>query len=92
MLSAESVGGMSIWTFSDDFPLLSAAEAFEVYMLYIQGGQKKKDVVARTAKIKKTAAHLSSSMRIFTCVPPLLISAVEGQISIIYNSRQIFQL
>ena len=44
MLSAESVGGMSIWTFSDDFPLLSAAEAFEVY---VQGGQKKKDVVAR---------------------------------------------
>ena len=58
MLSAESVGGMSIWTFSDDFPLLSAAEAFEVYVLYVQGGQKKKDVVARgTAKIKKTAAH-----------------------------------
>ena len=44
MLSAESVGGMSIWTFSDDFPLLSAAEAFEVY---VQEGQKKKDVVAR---------------------------------------------
>ena len=42
MLSAELVGGMSIWTFSDDFPPLSASEAFEVY---VQGGQKKKDVV-----------------------------------------------
>ena len=58
MLSAESVGGMSIWTFSDDFSLLSTAEAFEVCVLYVQGGQKKKDVVARgPAKIKKTAAH-----------------------------------
>ena len=58
MLSAELVGGMSIWNFSDNFPLLSAAKAFEVYVLYVQGGQKKKDVVARgTAKIKKTAAH-----------------------------------
>ena len=57
MLSAESVGGMSILT-SDDFALLSAAEAFEVYLLYVQGGQKKKDVIARgTTKIKKTAAH-----------------------------------
>ena len=59
MLSAESVGGMSTWTFSDDFLLLSTAEAFEVYVLYVQGCQKKKDVVARaTTKIKKTAAHL----------------------------------
>ena len=58
MLSAESVGGMSIWTSSDDFPLLSAAEAFEVYVFYVQGGQKKKDVVARgRAKIKKATAH-----------------------------------
>ena len=58
MLSADSVGGMSTWTFSSDFPLLSAAEAFEVYVLCVQGGQKKKDVIARgTTKIKKTAAH-----------------------------------
>ena len=58
MLSAESVGGMSTWTFSGDIPLLSAAEVFEVYVLYVHGGQKKKDIVARgTAKIKTTAAH-----------------------------------
>ena len=58
MLSAESVGGMSIWTVSDDFPLLTAAEAFEVYILYVQGCQKKNNVLARgPAKIKKTAAH-----------------------------------
>ena len=40
MLSAESVGGMSIWTFSDNFPLLSAAEAFEVYVFYVQGDKE----------------------------------------------------
>ena len=40
MLSAESVGGMSIWTFSDNFPQLSAAEAFEVYVLYVQGDKE----------------------------------------------------
>ena len=58
MLSAESVGGMLTWTFSGDIPLLSAAEASEVYVLYVQGGQKKKDAVAwGTTKIKKTAAH-----------------------------------
>ena len=58
MLSAELIGEMSIWTFSGDIPLLSAAEVFEVYVLYVQGGQKKKDIVTRgTAKIKKTAAH-----------------------------------
>ena len=52
MLSAESVGGTSTWTFSGDIPLLSAAEVFEVYVLYVQGGQKKKDVVLRgTAKM-----------------------------------------
>ena len=49
---------MSTWTFSGDIPLLFAAEVFEVCVLYVQGGQKKKDVIARrNAKIKKTAAH-----------------------------------
>ena len=58
MLSAESVGGMSTWTFSGDIPLLSTAKVFEVYVLYIQGGQKKKDIVAwGTTKMKKTAAY-----------------------------------
>ena len=42
MLSAESVGGMSTWTFSGDIPLLSAAEVFQVYVLYFQRGQKEK--------------------------------------------------
>ena len=58
MLSAESVEGMLTWAFSDDIPLLSAAEVCELYMLCVQGGQKKQDVVARgTGKIKTTAAH-----------------------------------
>ena len=42
MLSAESVGGMSTWTFFGDIPLLSAAEVFEVNVIYVQGGQKEK--------------------------------------------------
>ena len=35
MLSAESVGGMSIWTFSDNFPLLSAADILLERMLLL---------------------------------------------------------
>ena len=63
MLSAESVGGMSIWTFADNFPLLSAAEAFEVYVLSVQGGQKKKDVVARgTAKTKENCCTIMMAL------------------------------
>ena len=42
MLSAESVGGMSTWTSSGDISLLSAAEVFEVYVFYVQGGRKKR--------------------------------------------------
>ena len=82
MLSAESVGGMSTWTFSDNIPLLSGAEMFEVYVLYVQGGQKKKDLIAwGNCKDKENCCismmvlalalevHLSSRMRIFTCAP-----------------------
>ena len=46
------------WPFSDDIPLLSAAEVCELYVLCVQGGQKKQNIVARgTGMIKTTAAH-----------------------------------
>ena len=88
MLSAESVGGMSTWTFSGDISLLSAAEAFEVCLLYVQEAIKKGCRCTGDGKGKENCCtsmmvlalefevHLSLCMRIFTCTPSLLFDGI----------------